>query len=156
MTRPVSQTEPVKMRDGRLLQSEELLAKPKRFVRELLSMPDGFEIDWYYVDTPASVMVVPVTAAGGLVLVKQWRHNLKADTLELPAGAIDGEEAPEIAAARELEEETGYVLGEGAELLPLGRFYSLPSETNKYTYCFLAQPVMAAGPAQGDNVIEKY
>lgn len=156
MTGPASKTEPARMRDGELVKSEELLAKPKRFMRELLRMPDGFDLDWYYVDTPASVMVVPVTVDGGLVLVKQWRHNLKADKLELPAGAIDGDEPPEEAAARELEEETGYVLSDGAELRPLGRFYSLPSETNKYTYCYLAQPVVQVGPAHLDNVIEKY
>lgn len=156
MTGPASKTEPARMRDGELVKSEELLAKPKRFMRELLRMPDGFDLDWYYVDTPASVMVVPVTVDGGLVLVKQWRHNLKADKLELPAGAIDGDEPTEEAAVRELEEETGYALADGAELRPLGRFYSLPSETNKYTYCYLAQPVVRVGPAHLDNVIEKY
>lgn len=156
MTGPASKTEPARMRDGELVKSEELLAKPKRFMRELLRMPDGFDLDWYYVDTPASVMVVPVTADGGLVLVKQWRHNLKADKLELPAGAIDGDEPAEEAAVRELEEETGYALSDGVELRPLGRFYSLPSETNKYTYCYLAQPVVQVGPAHLDNVIEKY
>jgi len=145
-----------RMRDGELIATDELLAKPKRFVRQLLRMPDGYELDWYYVDTPASVMVVPVTDEGRLVLVKQWRHNLKRDTLELPAGAVDGDERPADAAVRELEEETGYALSDGVELTPLGTFYSLPSETNKYTHCYLASPVIAAGVALGDNVIEKY
>jgi hypothetical protein len=45
-------------------------------------MPDGHKIDWYYIDTPASVMIVPVAGAGNLVLVKQYRHNLKHGTLE--------------------------------------------------------------------------
>lgn len=156
MTQPASEADRPRMRDGRLVQTEELLAKPKRFVRELLSMPDGFEIDWYYVDTPASVLVVPVTADGKVVMVKQYRHNLKTDTLEMPAGAVDADEPPEHAAVREMEEETGYALAEAAQLVPLGRFYSLPSETNKYTYCFLARPVVKAGPARGDDLIEKY
>ena len=39
---------------------------------------------------------------------------------------------------------------------PLGAFYSLPSETNKYTHVFLASPVTADGPASGDTEIEKY
>jgi hypothetical protein len=39
---------------------------------------------------------------------------------------------------------------------PLGAYYSLPSETNKYTHVFLASPVIAAGPARGDTEIEKY
>ena len=44
-----------------------------------------------------------------VLLVRQFRPPLDAETIELPAGLIDGDEAPEIAALRELKEETGYV-----------------------------------------------
>jgi ADP-ribose pyrophosphatase len=155
MTR-ASTARPGTMKDARLIETEILLPKPKRFVREALEMPDGNEIDWYFVDTPASVMVVPVTADGRLVLVRQYRHNLKSYALECPAGTIDDGEAPELAAQRELEEETGFTLAPGAKLRSLGAYYSLPSETNKYTHVFLAEPVIASGPARGDTVIEKY
>jgi hypothetical protein len=36
------------MKDARLIETEILLPKPKRFVRETLVMPDGYECDWYY------------------------------------------------------------------------------------------------------------
>jgi hypothetical protein len=39
------------MQDARLIETEVLVSKPKRFVREALVMPDGYECDWYYVDT---------------------------------------------------------------------------------------------------------
>ena len=39
---------------------------------------------------------------------------------------------------------------------PLGAYYSLPSETNKYTHVFLATAVVQTGPARGDTEIEKY
>jgi ADP-ribose pyrophosphatase len=144
------------MQDARLVRTEILLPKPKRFVREALVMPDGYECDWYYVDTPPSVMVVPVTAGGQLVLVRQYRHNLKSYQLEFPAGTMNETEEPAAAARRELEEETGFTLAVGARMRPLGSYYSLPSETNKYTHVFLASPVIAAGPARGDTEIEKY
>jgi ADP-ribose pyrophosphatase len=144
------------MRDAQLIETEVILPRPKRFVREVLTMPDGYNIDWYYVDTPASVMVVPVTASGSIVLVKQYRYNLKRVTIELPAGTLNKGEDPGPAAMRELEEETGFSLAGGARLRSLGRFYSLPSETNRYTYCFLAKPVVRTGPARGDTEIEKY
>lgn len=144
------------MKDGRLVSTEVLLAKPKRFVRETLAMPDGHELDWYYVDCPASVMVVPVTAEGSLVLVRQYRHNLRSYSLELPAGMINEGEPPEQAARRELEEETGHALGPQAELRELGSYYSLPSETNKYTHVYLAQPVVSSGTPVLDTEIEKY
>jgi ADP-ribose pyrophosphatase len=144
------------MQDARLIETEILLPKPKRFVREALVMPDGYECEWYYVDTPPSAMVVPLTADGQLVLVRQYRHNLKSYQLEFPAGTVNEAEAPDAAASRELEEETGFMLASGTRMRPLGAFYSLPSETNKYTHVFLASPVTAAGPARGDTEIEKY
>jgi ADP-ribose pyrophosphatase len=144
------------MKDARLIETEILLPKPKRFVREALVMPDGYACDWYYVDTPPSVMIVPVTPDGQLVLVRQYRHNLKSYQLEFPAGTMNEAEEPEAAARRELEEETGFTLAADARLRPLGSYYSLPSETNKYTHVFLASPVIAAGPARGDTEIEKY
>ncbi len=150
------QPAPGSMKDAQLIETEIILPKPKRFVREALAMPDGSKIDWYYIDTPASVMIIPVTASGNVVLVKQYRHNLKCYTYELPAGTLDKDEQPEQAAARELEEETGYSLPHGASLRSLGSFYSLPSETNRYTHYFLAEPVIYAGPPSGDTVIEKY
>ena len=144
------------MADARIIETEILLPKPKRFVRELVQMPDGYQCDWYYVDTPPSVMIVPLTADGNLVLVRQYRHNLKAHVLEFPAGTISDGEEPEAAALRELEEETGYALAPSAKMRLAGAFYSLPSETNKYTHVFLATPIIAAGTASGDTEIEKY
>lgn len=144
------------MRDADLLETSVLLDKPKRFVCEILRMPDGHEIDWYYADVPESVMVVPVTDEGNVVFVRQYRHNLKSDTLELPAGVRDGDEALESAAVRELTEETGHELANSAALEPLGRFYALPSETNKWINMFLAAPVRFAASATGDTEIEKY
>ncbi|WP_432978609.1 NUDIX hydrolase [Dactylosporangium sp. CA-233914] len=144
------------MKDALLLSTEALVEAPKRFVREALRMRDGHEIDWYYVDTPPSVMVVPVTAAGDVVFVRQYRHNLKLDTLELPAGLIAEGEPPSAAALRELTEETGYTLtGEGS-LHDLGRYYALPSETNKYVHVFLATPVHQSTAPTGDTEIERY
>src|SRR5215469_3223098 len=89
------------MADARILETEVLLPKPKRFVRELVEMPDGYRCDWYYVDTPPSVMIIPVTTEGSLVLVRQYRHNLKAHVLEFPAGTISDGEEPQAAAVRE-------------------------------------------------------
>jgi 8-oxo-dGTP pyrophosphatase MutT (NUDIX family) len=65
---------------------------------------------------------------------RPWSYQL-----EFPAGMMHETEDPEHAARRELEEETGYTAAAGGGLHPLGSFYSLPSETNKYTHVYLAR-----------------
>lgn len=146
----------VLMQDAEIADTEVLLESPKRFVREVLVLPDGSKLDWCYVDTPASVLVVPVLASGHLVMVSQYRHNLRRYTLEFPAGILGDGEDPTAAAARELGEETGYALAEGASMQSLGAFNSLPSETNRRAHMFLARPVVKVGPATRDNEIERY
>jgi ADP-ribose pyrophosphatase len=146
----------VSMQDAKVTETEVITEAPKRFVRERVEMPDGYATDWYFVDTPPSVLVVPVTADGNLVMVRQYRHNLKRHVLEFPAGVVEDGEGLEDAALRELLEETGYRRAKGCRLQPLGAFYSLPSETNKYTHAFIAETVERAGPAQGDAEIEQY
>jgi ADP-ribose pyrophosphatase len=101
-------------------------------------------------------MIVPVTADGNLVLVRQYRHNLKARVLEFPAGTVSDGEQAEAAALRELEEEAGYAHADGAALRPMGAYYSLPSERNKVHARVPRQPRGAAGDATGDTEIEKY
>lgn len=144
------------MKDARLIGKEEIVSAQKRFIHETLAMPDGAEIDWYYLDTPNSVMIVPITQSGNVVLVRQYRYNLKQYTLELPAGTPGKDEEVRAAAMRELYEETGYVEDSESAFTGLGRFYVLPSETNRYVNIFLAAPVKRSGRPPWDNQIEKY
>ena len=64
-----------------------------------------------------------------LVLVRQFRPPVNAETIEFPAGLIDAGETPAEAALRELEEETGYtgtVRGVGPAV------YSSPGLTDEW------------------------
>lgn len=144
------------MKNATILSSQELLSTPKRFVHELLRMPSGEVVDWYYVDTPPSVMIVPVTEDGRVVFVRQYRHNLRDYTLEFPAGLQLADESPEQAARRELFEETGCTVDRGEALASLKRLYCLPSETNKYIEFFIAWPVSFSSSPSGDSSLERY
>ena len=68
----------------------------------------GREHHFLRLDCPDWVNVIAVTEAGLMVLVEQYRHGTDEMTMEIPGGAVDPGEAPAVAAARELEEETGY------------------------------------------------
>ncbi len=145
------------MEDAEVVETEVITEGPKRFVHEKVRMPDDTEIDWYYIDTPDSVMIVPITADGDVVLIRQYRHNLKTHTLELPAGTVMRGESPKDAALRELWEETGFELDPQSSLVDLGNYFVLPSETNRNAHLFLAPLVLAATTEPpGDTQIEKY
>lgn len=64
---------------------------------------------YYRMLCPDSVAVLPVTADGKILMVRQFRPARSRTTIEIPAGAIDGAETPLEAAHRELLEETGHV-----------------------------------------------
>ncbi len=68
---------------------------------------------FYTFSYPDWVQVVALTPGDQIVLVRQYRHGAQARTLELPAGAMDAQDAsPVDTAARELREETGFVAAE--------------------------------------------
>ncbi len=97
----------------------------KRIKRELVHK--GAIIDYYqdtilvqgekevlfdFIGHKGAAAVVPVTKDGKLLMVRQFRNALDRYTLEIPAGGLNGADEPTLdAAARELEEETGYQAG---------------------------------------------
>ncbi len=72
-----------------------------------VKLPSGDAATREIVQTRDSVAVVPVTRDDEVVLVRQYRYAAQEEVLEIPAGRIDPGESPEIAARRELIEETG-------------------------------------------------
>jgi len=81
------------------------------------------------------VVILPIDSKGNILLVRQYRHAVDKQLLELPAGSIDPGETPEVAATRELREETGYKPG---KLEKLGGFYAAPGYCTEYLHFFRA------------------
>lgn len=70
--------------------------------------PDGREDVWDILVGGATVAIVAVTEDERVVLARQYRPGPGKVLLELPGGNADDDEQVEVAAARELLEETGY------------------------------------------------
>jgi 8-oxo-dGTP pyrophosphatase MutT (NUDIX family) len=110
--------------------------------------PTGDEGEFVVLDCPAWVNVVPLTADGKVLLIRQYRHGIREATLEVPGGMVERGEPPEAAAARELAEETGYAAG---KIRPLARVLPNPAVQNNYLYLFAAEGCRKAGPPKPDR-----
>ena len=76
--------------------------------RDRVRLPDGREASREYIRHPGAAIVLPVLDDGRLLMVRQYRYPVGAETLEFPAGKIDAGEPSLQTARRELLEETGY------------------------------------------------
>ena len=115
---------------------------------------------WEYVTRARGIraaVIVAIDAEDHVLLVEQYRVPLQKNCLELPAGLIgddagsEGEQALD-AAARELEEETGY---RATRIESLGEFYSSPGMLSESFTLVRAHGLTKVGPGggvEGENI----
>jgi ADP-ribose pyrophosphatase len=94
-----------------------------RCVKASVRFEDGRTADREVVRHSGAAVILPELPDGRLVLEEVFRHAAGGWLLEVPAGTLELGEAPEVCAARELEEETGY---RAAALRFLGSWYPSP------------------------------
>lgn len=118
-----------------------------------ISLPDGRVKRVYSIDHRPCICVVPVTASGELLLVRQYRYATGEALIEIPAGNMDRDgESAEECTQRELAEETGFQSG---RLVKLFEGYLVPGYGNEYMHYFLAFDLTAAPlPSDEDENIE--
>ena len=112
---------------------------------------------WEYVSRARGIKAAMIlaTEGGHVLLVEQYRVPLGCNCLEFPAGLVgDEEEGEDVApaAARELEEETGYRAGR-VEIV--GEFFSSPgivSESFSLVRAFDLEKVSEGGGVEGENI----
>lgn len=112
---------------------------------------------WEYVSRARGMRAAVILAIEDdhVVLVEQYRVPLGCNCLELPAGLVgdnDVGEAPESAAARELEEETGY---RAERIESIGSYYSSPgmvSESFSLIRAHGLTKISDGGGVEGENI----
>jgi len=101
-----------------------------------VKLANGREISEFHVLVqPSWAGILCVTEADEIVLVRQYRHGIVGNSLELPAGVVEGSEGPLAGAQRELREETGYTAERWAEI---GTFACDPARQTAHAHFYCA------------------
>lgn len=120
--------------------SSEILAQFGYFKlrKDKCEMPDGRIMPGYYtMEFTDWVNIIPVTEDKKIVLIKQYRHSVNETIIEIPGGSMSPKkmETPEVAAVRELTEETGYT---STQVEYVGFHYPNPALLNNKMHTFIA------------------
>jgi ADP-ribose pyrophosphatase len=109
---------------------------------ETITLPKGGELKAEIVRHPGSVVLVPMTEAREIVLVRQYRHAIGRLAWELPAGSLKPGEDVERAAIRECHEEIGLI---PADVRRIGSFFPTPGYCDEEMHFFAASGLRNPG-----------
>lgn len=111
-----------------------------KVIKDQVRLPDGTTSTREFIPHPGASVIIPVTADGKLIFVRQFRYPLKQVFIEFPAGKIDSGEDPLNTAKRELVEETGYAAANYRHLMTIHPTIGYANET---MYIYLATGLTA-------------
>ena len=128
---------------------------------DTIERADGSRHQREIVGHPGAVAIVALDADDQVLLVRQFRTAAGRTLLEIPAGTLDVDadsgtiEDPDLAAARELEEETGQRAGSWRKL---GAFWTAPGFATELMHLYLATDLEAAdvdrlGPDEDEALV---
>jgi ADP-ribose pyrophosphatase len=116
-------------------------------LREQVQLPDGKNTLLDIVVHPGAVTLIPIDSQGNIYFVRQYRHAVGKELLELPAGTLNEGESPQDCALREVREETGM---SAATLKLIGEFFLAPGYSTEQMYIYLATD-LHPDPLPGDE-----
>lgn len=113
------------------------------------SISDGVSdaLPYYRMTASDGIICLPLTPEGHFLMIRQYRPSLDTETLEIPAGAMEGDEAPHPAAQREVLEETGYSCGLICSL-GSGRLYLNRCTQREHLFLGIDAVAVAGTPAE--------
>lgn len=98
------------------------------------------EKDYTVIHTNDWVNIIPLTKKNEIILIRQYRHGTEEVVIEIPGGVVETKDfSPEVAAKRELLEETGYT---SENFIHLGTVKPNPAIQNNRCHIFLAKDIV--------------
>lgn len=104
---------------------------------------------YYRLTGPDGVIILPLTVDGDILMVRQFRHSIGRETLELPAGSIEPKENILDAALREVQEETAYTCTKIIQLVPGHLYLNRTTHVEYFCMAIDAYPVPGAIVEEG-------
>jgi ADP-ribose pyrophosphatase len=118
---------------------------------ETITLPKGQQMKAEIVRHPPSVVIIPVTSEGDIVLVRQYRPPIGRWMWELPAGSLSPGESAEKAAVRECHEEINLVPG---KVERLGAFFPTPGYCDEEMIFYKATELRVPRPGENAHADE--
>jgi ADP-ribose pyrophosphatase len=129
-----------------------LLSREKKYRGKIVDLtvdhvqyPSGTKTVREIIEHPGGAVITALFENNDLLLVKQYRHPLGKEVIELPAGKLDAGEDPLHCAQRELQEETGYTSSAWTKLTTI---YTTPGFCNEVLHIFEARSIHPAKTGQ--------
>ena len=122
-----------------------------RFRLDTVELANGKTFEPMVFEFRSWANVLAITKNNEVVLVKQYRHGVQENLLELPGGVVDEGEDPLEGARRELMEETGYL---AKNIVEVGRIYPNPAIQHNTLFCYVATDVEKVGVQHLDEAEE--
>jgi len=120
--------------------------------RDQVTLPNGMSTTLDVIRHPGAAAIVPLTARGSVLLIRQYRYAIDAHIWEIPAGTMESGESPLACARRELVEEIGM---SARSWHKLGAIAPLPAYSDETIHLYRAEDLRPAEQhLDPDEIIE--
>ena len=139
----------MKIQPYKILKKKTLIKKDHCHIeRHKVEFPNGKKGLWYIRKREDAVIVLPILEDGRVLLQRSYKHGSGQVVVECVAGLVDPEEMKQVAARRELNEETGY---DTSELEHVGTVYADPTGSNMKYHFYIARNCVEVGDQKLDE-----
>jgi ADP-ribose pyrophosphatase len=107
--------------------------------RDRVTLPNGLDTTLDIIRHPGAAAIVPVTAQGSVLLIRQFRYAMDGNIWEIPAGTMEPGESPLACAQRELAEEIGVSAARWHKLVEL---MPLPAYSDEIIHLYRAEELL--------------